>query len=73
MALHEALANRIRNQHSMTITFFIHGDPKPQPRPRAFARRMGAKFVARVYDAGTAEGWKSQIAMTEAVEEEKNQ
>lgn len=44
------------------ISFFVSGDPKGQPRPRAFARRMGNKFVARVYDAGTAEGWKSLIA-----------
>jgi Holliday junction resolvase RusA-like endonuclease len=46
-----------------TITFFAYGDPKGQPRPRAFARRMGGKFVARVYNAGTAEGWKSQVAI----------
>lgn len=44
------------------IAFFASGDPKGQPRPRAFARKMGAKFVARVFDSGTAEGWKSQIA-----------
>lgn len=40
------------------ITFFVEGHPKGQPRPRAFA--MGGK--ARMYDPGTAEGWKSQIA-----------
>lgn len=45
------------------ISFFAPGDPKGQPRPRAFARRMGNKFVARVYEAGTAENWKSQIAL----------
>lgn len=45
------------------IEFFVPGEPKAQPRPRAFARRMGDKFVARVYDAGTAEGWKSAIAL----------
>lgn len=45
------------------ITFTVTGHPKPQPRPRAFARNMGGgKFAARVYDAGTAEGWKSLIA-----------
>lgn len=44
------------------ITFFAQGIPKGQPRPRAFARKMGDKFVARVYDAGTAEGWKSCVA-----------
>lgn len=43
----------------MTISFFVAGDPKPQPRPRAFA----FKGHARVYDAGTAEGWKSLIAV----------
>ena len=43
----------------MTITAHIVGTPKPQPRPRAFAR--GGR--ARVYDPGTAEGWKSAIAM----------
>ena len=41
------------------IHFTVHGDPKGQPRPRAFAR-FGK---ARVYDPGTAEGWKSQIAI----------
>jgi Holliday junction resolvase RusA-like endonuclease len=39
--------------------FFVSGNPKGQPRPRAFAR--GGK--ARVYDPGTAEGWKGQIAL----------
>lgn len=45
-----------------TISFFVPGLPKGQPRPRAFARKMGNKFVARVYDSGTAEGWKGAIA-----------
>jgi Holliday junction resolvase RusA-like endonuclease len=40
----------------------VAGEPKGQPRPRAFARKMGGKYVARVYDAGTAEGWKSLVA-----------
>lgn len=44
------------------ITLFARGTPKGQPRPRAFARKMGDRFVARVYDDGSAEGWKSQIA-----------
>lgn len=44
------------------ISFFVQGEPKAQPRPRAFARRMGDKFVARVYTPGTAEAWKSAIA-----------
>lgn len=49
--------------HSDLITFFASGEPKGQPRPRAFARKMGGKYVARVFDAGTAEAWKSQIAL----------
>lgn len=46
----------------MNITIEVSGDPKGQPRPRAFARNIGGRAVARVYDAGTAEGWKSCIA-----------
>jgi len=41
------------------VTFFATGDPKGQPRPRAFSR--GGHV--RVYDPGTAEGWKGQIAI----------
>lgn len=43
--------------------FTVFGEPKGQPRPRAFARRVGNKYVARVFDAGTAEGWKSAVAL----------
>jgi Holliday junction resolvase RusA-like endonuclease len=45
------------------IEFFAIGEPKGQPRPRAFARKFGDKWAARVYDAGTAEGWKGQVAL----------
>lgn len=45
------------------ISFWVSGEPKGQPRPRAFARKFGDKWQARVYDAKTAEGWKSQIAI----------
>jgi len=41
------------------IEFFVAGEPKAQPRPRAFVR--GGR--ARVYDTGTAEGWKGQVAL----------
>jgi Holliday junction resolvase RusA-like endonuclease len=44
------------------ISFFVPGQPKGQPRPRAFARKIGNKFVARVFEAGTAESWKSSVA-----------
>lgn len=46
----------------IAIEFRVHGEPKAQPRPRAFARKMGDKYVARVFESGTAEGWKSLIA-----------
>lgn len=45
-----------------TLEFFVQGEPKGQPRPRAFAMKFGQKYQARMYDAGTAEGWKGQIA-----------
>lgn len=48
---------------TIILDLFIPGIPKAQPRPRAFARRIGNKFMARVYDAGTAEAWKSCIAI----------
>lgn len=41
------------------IAFFVQGEPKGQPRPRAFSR--GGR--ASVYNPSTAEGWKSQIAI----------
>lgn len=43
----------------MTISFLVEGEPKGQPRPRAFARNG----MVRVYDPATAEGWKNQIAI----------
>lgn len=42
-----------------TISFFAPGVPKGQPRPRAFVRGKRAA----VYDPGTAEGWKGDIAI----------
>lgn len=47
---------------SYHVTVTVPGKAKGQPRPRAFARNMGSKWVARVYDGGSAEGWKSAIA-----------
>lgn len=45
----------------MNFDIFIPGEPKGQPRARAFARKMGAKFVARMYDSDTADAWKAQV------------
>jgi Holliday junction resolvase RusA-like endonuclease len=47
------------NGRETVITFVAEGEPKGQPRPRAFSRGGHA----RVYDPATAEGWKSQIAL----------
>ncbi len=40
------------------LSVFVPGIPKGQPRPRAFALRG----KARMFDPGTAEGWKGAIA-----------
>lgn len=45
----------------MQFEIFVPGNPKGQPRPRAFARKMGAIHVARFYDSDTADGWKAQV------------
>lgn len=41
------------------ISFSVLGEPKPNPRGRAFSRGGHA----RVYDPGTAEGWKAAVAL----------
>tara|TARA_R110000868_G_scaffold9905_2_gene48682 strand:+ start:387 stop:839 length:453 start_codon:yes stop_codon:yes gene_type:complete len=50
-----------------TLTFQVTGEPKGQPRPRAFARKMGSVHVARFYDSDVADEWKRavQIALLE--------
>ena len=40
------------------IKFRVDGEPKAQPRPRAFAFHGHA----RMYDAGTSNGWKKLVA-----------
>ena len=44
-----------------TLSFFVRGEPKGQPRPRAFARKMGAIHVARFYDSDVADAWKRAV------------
>lgn len=46
----------------MTIAFFVSGHPKGQPRARSFAFKKAGKYTSRMYDPGTAEGWKSCVA-----------
>ena len=45
----------------LDISTFIPGDPKGQPRPRAFARKMGLRHVARMYDSDVADEWKRAV------------
>jgi len=59
----EAQTTTSPNPSPKSFDLLVVGDPKGQPRPRAFARKIGGKFVARVYEAGTAEAYKSAIAM----------
>jgi Holliday junction resolvase RusA-like endonuclease len=47
---------------STVISFFAPGEPVPQPRPRAFARKIGQTWQARIYNPSTAEAWKNCIA-----------
>ena len=44
-----------------TLAFTITGEPKGQPRPRAFARKMGNVHVARFYDSDVADAWKRAV------------
>ena len=44
------------------ITFSVDGLPKGQPRARAFAfKGENGKMKARMYEKGTAEGWKQAV------------
>ena len=53
----------IMGQPQQVARFVVEGDPKAQPRARSFARKLkDGRVVARVYDAGTAEAWKTQVA-----------
>ena len=44
---------------TLFATLKVEGQPKAQPRPRAFSRNGHA----RVFDEATAEGWKGLIAL----------
>jgi Holliday junction resolvase RusA-like endonuclease len=45
----------------VTISFLVIGLPKAQPRPRAFYNKHLGQ--ARVFEAGTAESWKGNVAL----------
>jgi Holliday junction resolvase RusA-like endonuclease len=46
------------------VNFFVSGIPLGQPRPRAYAMKMGGRSTARMYDAGTTDAWKKAIVVT---------
>jgi Holliday junction resolvase RusA-like endonuclease len=46
-----------------TLAFTVTGEPKGQPRPRAFARKMGNVHVARFYDSDVADEWKRAVML----------
>jgi len=48
---------------NIPISFFATGEPIGQPRPRAFAKRFGDTYTARIYTPGTAEAWKGIMAL----------
>lgn len=51
---------QIRVLAGVACDFTAYGDPKGQPRARAFAMGRGK---VRMYDHGTAEHWKGQVAL----------
>jgi Holliday junction resolvase RusA-like endonuclease len=46
------------------MNVFVSGIPLGQPRPRAYAMKMGGRYTARMYDAGTTDAWKKAIVVT---------
>ena len=53
------------------ITLEIFGEPKAQPRARAYAMKFGNKYSARMYDSDTADAWKAavDVALKETIDE----
>uniref|UniRef100_A0A6M3IKD4 Putative endodeoxyribonuclease n=1 Tax=viral metagenome TaxID=1070528 RepID=A0A6M3IKD4_9ZZZZ len=49
----------MNNRWATVFDLWVDGQPKGQPRPRATA----INGRVRVYDSGTAEGWKAQIQL----------
>lgn len=45
----------------MKLSFFVPGNPKPQPRPRAYHTFINGKVTARVFNPETTDGWKAMI------------
>jgi Holliday junction resolvase RusA-like endonuclease len=46
------------------IDFFIKGECKPQPRPKADLRRFGEKMRPHIYTPSTASDWKRAVRRT---------
>lgn len=43
------------------LAFFVQGNPRPQPRTKARAFKVGEFAKAQVYDPGTAADWKKRV------------
>ena len=43
------------------IILEINGEPKAQPRARAYAMKFGNKYSARMYDSDSADEWKAAV------------
>jgi Holliday junction resolvase RusA-like endonuclease len=43
-------------------SFWVPGEPVPQPRPKARAMKMGSKWTAQVYNPKSADGWKQLVS-----------
>lgn len=41
--------------------FFVHGIPKPQPRPRARVMYINRKPVPQIYNPKDTDGWKDAV------------
>lgn len=47
------------------VSVWVNGTPKGQPRPRAssYYNPKKGKYMARVFDCGSAENWKAQVQL----------
>ena len=51
------------SEATFSCEFFVRGEPKGQPRARAFALKRGGQTFVRMYTPGSAESWKNEIAI----------
>lgn len=50
-------------QWKRVASFWVPGEPAPQPRPKARAMKLGGgKVTAQVYNPKSADGWKQLVS-----------